>query len=181
MSDLSDLLSAAWDRIDAGVRSPANAARLLTLSTIGPDGGPEARTVVLRRADRAAGLVEVHTDLYSAKVADLRADNRAALTVWDAEVALQLRLTATVEVRTGAEVSDIWTRVPEASRKGYGAEPAPGTPITGPEEYEKTSDPAAFAVLTCRLTRMDVVHLGPTHRRALFRAEDGWHGQWLAP
>jgi len=59
--------------------------------------------------------------------------------------------------------------------------PLPGTPIADAFAYEKPADRARFAVLLCRVTQIDLVHLGTPHRRAGYLASDGFAGSWLAP
>ena len=161
MSDLAALLDAAWDALLRGVADRDADLRLLTLATAGTDGWPQARTVVLRGADRAAGRLTVHTDRQSAKVAELAADPRATLLGWDAGAALQVRLRVRVAARDGT--AEEWARVPPASRPAY------------------SGDPARFTVLTATVEAMDLLHLGPVHRRAVFLRADGWAGVWRAP
>jgi pyridoxamine 5'-phosphate oxidase len=100
-SDLAGLHSEVWLRLTRGVHDRHAPARHPTLATVSPDGRPQARTVVLRAADKAAGTLDIHTDLRSAKVADLRATPFAALHVWDAAAHLQLRLEAQFTLLTG--------------------------------------------------------------------------------
>ncbi|MGR3701355.1 MAG: pyridoxamine 5'-phosphate oxidase family protein [Paracoccaceae bacterium] len=178
---LEGLREQVWLRLVRGVADRRAAARHPTFATVSPAGWPEARTVVLRGADPAAAVLEVHTDLHSAKVAALRATPRAALHVWEASAHLQIRLMTEVTILTGAAVAEAWARVPDPSRQSYGTRPAPGTPIAVALEYDKPADPASFAVLRCAVQAMDIVHLGPQHRRARFDRADGWAGQWLAP
>ncbi len=180
-ADLATLQAQVWLLLVRGVGDRHAAARHPTLATLSPVGWPEARTVVLRAADPVAGHLDLHTDLRSAKVASLRANPRATLHVWDASAHLQTRIEATVTILTGADVADIWARVPDASRSGYGALHAPGLPIADPLAHDRTPDPASFAVLRCAVQAVDVLHLGPRHRRARFDPANGWAGQWLAP
>jgi len=151
------------------------------LATVGRDGWPEARMVVLRGADAAMATVEVHTDLHSAKVASLRALPRAALQFWLPQADLQIRLTCSVDILSGAEVAGIWVKVPDPSRQSYGITPAPGTPIADSLDYRKSPDPATFAVLSCAVQSIDAVHLGALHRRASFTRMTAWRGEWLSP
>lgn len=175
------LLDQVWARLSRGVGDRHAAARHPTLATLSPDGMPQLRTVVLRGADRGAGVLEVHTDLHSAKVAALRRHPQAGLHVWDAGAHLQTRIEAQALILSGAEVAAIWARVPDPSRQAYGTRPAPGTPIGDALAYDKPADPAAFAVLRLTITAIDALHLGPRHRRARYTRETGWQGQWLAP
>ena len=84
-------------------------------------------------------------------------------------------------ILSGGAVAATWARVPDPSRQSYGTSPAPGTPIAEALAYAKPADPDSFAVLRCAVQAMDIVHLGPQHRRARFDRADGWAGQWLAP
>lgn len=178
---LDGLHDKLWQCLGRGVADGKSPARRPTFATVGTDGWPEARTVVLRHADREAALVEVHTDIHSDKIASLRHNPRGALHVWQQNLRLQIRLQADVEIRTGKEVAAIWADVPNPSRQSYGITPAPGTPIPQALDYVKDPDQATFAVLTCHIQKIDLVHLGDDHRRATYARASGWAGQWLAP
>jgi hypothetical protein len=183
MSDptLPEMLARGWALLTGHIADRPGPGGHPSLATLGPDGWPETRTVVLRGADPEAGSVEVHTDLHSAKVAGLRRDPRAQLLLWDPETALQLRLWLTVTIQSGLEVAAAWARVPDPSRQAYGTAPPPGTPIAAPFAYDKPGSGEAFAILTGRVERIDLVHLGPRHLRAAYHRADSWAGQWLAP
>lgn len=180
-SDLAGLHAQVWTRLARGVRDRRAAARHPTLATVSSNGMPQARTVVLRAADSLSGTVDIHTDINSTKVTELRANPMAALHVWDGTAHLQLRLEARATILTGTDVAEIWAQVPETSRIAYGSNPAPGRPITDGLAYVKHPDPACFAVLRLHVHAMDVLHLGRDHRRARFVRGDNWAGQWLAP
>ena len=178
---LDGLHAKAWDLLGNGVRDASHPCRLPTISTISPDHWPEARTMVLRSADKAAGGLTLHTDLQSTKLASLRVNPRIALHVWDAETALQIRLQASVAITSGDLVRALWDEIPDHARQSYGVIPPPGTQITTALDYVKFPDPATFAVLDCRVMQIDLVHLGKDHRRATYSRSDDWAGQWLSP
>ena len=178
---LSQLHAEVWLRLTRGVHDRHAPARHPTLATVTPEGRPQARTVVLRAADKLAGTLDIHTDLRSSKVQDLRRTPFAALHVWDASAHLQLRLDARVTLLTGQDVVAIWVVVPEASKLLYGGTPASGKPIAQALAYTKAPDPAYFAVLRLSLLTIDALHLGPDHRRARFDRTSEWAGEWLAP
>ncbi|ATX64643.1 pyridoxamine 5'-phosphate oxidase family protein [Roseinatronobacter bogoriensis] len=180
-SDLAELHAQVWTRLARGVRVRRAAARHPTLATVSPAGMPQARTVVLRAADSMSATVDIHTDINSTKVTELRANPLAALHVWDGTAHLQLRLEVRATILTGMDVAEIWALVPETSRIAYGSNPAPGQPVTDGLAYVKHPDPACFAVLRLHVQAMDVLHLGRDHRRARFVRGDNWAGQWLAP
>ena len=179
--DLSQLYAEVWARLTRGVHDRHAPARHPTLATVSPEGRPQARTVVLRAADKAAGKLDIHTDLRSAKVRDLRVTPFAALHVWDTSAHLQLRLEADVTILTGKDVATIWAGVPAASRLSYGSTPAPGQPIARALDYTKAAEQASFVILRLRVATVDALHLGPNHRRAQFDRHNDWKGAWLAP
>jgi pyridoxamine 5'-phosphate oxidase len=173
-------LDQVWQRLEQGVSDRTAPARHPVLATVG-DGG-EARIVVLRAARRDTATVDLHTDLRSAKVAHVRAEPRATLLVWDPASHLQIRLRMRIRILTGDGVAPDWDRVPQGARLVYGADPAPGRPVSSPDAVILSADPAAFAVLRGTITQIETLHLGPDlHRRCMFSATDGWQGQWLAP
>lgn len=180
-AELDSLHAQVWTRLQRGVRDRHAPARHPTLATVGANGMPQIRTVVLRAALAQEASLDIHTDLRSAKVAELRASPLAGLHIWDASAHLQIRLETAATILTGHEVLETWQRVPDASRVAYGTMPPPGAPISHALAYEKPPDAASFAVVRLQVLAMDVVHLGPNHRRARFERADNWAGQWLAP
>ncbi len=177
---LDSIRGQVWDTLAQGVADADHPARYPTFATLSDDGWPEARTVVLRTVEPNDSL-RIYTDLHSLKIPSLRATPRAALHVWDANQALQIRLQAEVEILNGPAVARDWDSVPDHSRQSYGTQPAPGRPIGDALAYTKDPDPATFAVLLCRIQTIDAVHLGVDHRRAGYSRDDDWAGQWLSP
>lgn len=179
---LPDLHARAWMHLRAGVADAAAPARQVALASVALDGGAELRTVVLRDADAAAATLSIHTDLKTAKVAELVAEPRASLLAWIAEDALQIRLRVTVAVVAGPVVDPLWRRVPEPARVNYGGDPLPGQPLSEASDFQPRSERGRFAVLTATVREMDLVWQGDgPRRRAVFRAQDGFAGQWVAP
>lgn len=175
-ADLDTLLSHLWARVAGGTGDADDPFRLVTLATTGSDG-PEARMVALRRADRAAGEVEIHSDLRTAKIRALRVDPRAAILAWDPREQLQVRLAVRMRVVVGD--ADRWRRVPAAAQRNYGVDPAPGTVVTNPCAVRRTPDPDRFAALVGRVRSIDAVSLAhEPHRRARFGAGGA---RWVAP
>lgn len=178
---LETLYAQAWHRLVRGVHDRHAPARHPTLATVSPDGWPQARTVVLRAVDRASSRLEIHTHLHSPKIADLKTKPVAAVHVWDPGSRLQIRLQADVEILQGAQVASTWSAVPERSRVAYSRSPLPGQAIAKALDYAPQPDVAVFAVLRLNIQTMDLLHLGPDHRRAKFSRARDWVGQWVAP
>lgn len=180
-NNLADFLDLGWQRLTRGVADRHAAARHPIFATVSPNGQPEARTVVLRGASRADGTLEVHTDGGSDKVKSLRASPRAQLMVWDEKAKLQIRLSTRVTIHQGEDVADRWKNVPDGSRIAYGASPNPGTLIPNAHAYTKLASCAWFTVLTCHVESIELMQLIDPHRRAVFKANDGWVGEWRVP
>ncbi|PWJ22335.1 pyridoxamine 5'-phosphate oxidase family protein [Jannaschia seohaensis] len=177
-TELERLRAHLWMRLARGAAEPRDPFRFVALATSGADGA-EARMVGLRRASAAARIVEIHTDPRTAKIAALRRDPRGALLFWDPDTQEQLRLSVQFEIAFAPE--DRWAKVPEAARLNYGTDPAPGTPLSEPEDLRRTPDIARFAALPGEVTRMDAVSLAhDPHRRAVFDGPD-LTGRWVAP
>ena len=181
MSELRALWSAGWQALARGAAEADHAMHLVALATVAEDGGPAARFVVLRAADPAEAWLEVHTDIETVKVAEVRARGVATILAWDPVSGLQARARARVEIRTGEEVRAQWEAVPPTARVSYGTEPAPGTVIPGPLAYDKPPVFERFAVLRLVVEDLDLVDLNEPHRRAVFSRPDGFAGAWLAP
>ncbi|MEJ6397555.1 pyridoxamine 5'-phosphate oxidase family protein [Yoonia sp. 208BN28-4] len=181
LSSLDALFEKVWDRLETGGQN----ADQVAFATVGPNGMPENRTVVLRHANRDTGVIEIYTDIQSDKIASLRANPQAAVLLWDADLKLQIRLQAKVEILTGETTKSRWDDVPQHSRASYGVTPAPGTVIEAATSYEKLAQHAQFAVMRCTVETIDAVSLHTPHQRAAAHrapSHDGdWVTNWLVP
>lgn len=179
--DLARTLTEVWAALEQGAQEPDAPARFLALATAGAEGGAEARMVVLRRADRGLGTLDIHTDRASAKIGQLRADPHATLLHWDSARRLQVRLRATATLVEGEPVALQWAALPPGAQAHYGG-PPPGTAVRDPHAAARTPDPARFAILSCEIGEIETLDLrADPYLRALFRREDGFAGQWIAP
>ncbi len=176
------MLTRIWREIgDVGTRR-GGFAGLVTLATIAVAGGPELRQVVLRRADRAGGWVEVFTDTTTPKVAEIRANPMVSLLLWHEVDALQIRLLGLAAITEGEAARADWQAMTEAQRGNYGTQPPPGTPIAESGAFDRVPDPARLAVLRITLREIDAVHLARPHDlRARYTRAADWRGQWVAP
>ncbi|MEX0448457.1 pyridoxamine 5'-phosphate oxidase family protein [Spiribacter sp. 221] len=180
-TSLPALHDQAWKRLRRGVADRRSAGRHPTLVTVDAEGGPQARTVVLRAADRKEATLRIYTDRHSDKVGEVQANPVAGLHFWDSAAHLQIRLQGNVSVLSGESVRAVWESLPDHARDCYGRDPAPGNVLDEALDYRKWSDLAAFAVMELTIQWMDILHLGRHHRRARFERSDGWAGQWVVP
>lgn len=185
---------AVWRLVAGELLAAAASARhpfhLPTLATIGPDGAPQARTVVLRSFDPVTREVVFHTDLRSGKVIDILREPRVCLHWYDADSRLQIRMPARATVHHGdARGRAAWTTTAAMSRACYAAADAPGTPLdafpSAPPPPAADDDPGfeMFAAVSCHFDTIDLLALHAAgHQRVqldLRQAPVRW--QILAP
>ena len=196
-NDLPATLKFAWQMIGRGVQDRRSAFHTPVLATHSPDG-PQARVLVLRAFELATRTLTFHTDTRSAKLLELDADPRAALTFYDAARKVQIRMNGTCTVHTNNALShQRWSASRPSSLRCFAGAP-PGAvsqmPTSGlpadlegrePELAELADAEAHFAVLTVGVQRLEWLHL---HTRGQRRAAFGWASadghckmQWLNP
>ena len=177
--NLEETLTQTWALLTPG---SSGKGTLASLATIGKDGGPELRTVMIRGADRVTAQVDTYADLHSAKVGEIQRNPRAAILLWSDAAQVQLRVSGEMSILSGEPTVLLWTALRADQKSAYGHVPNPGAPIPASDAWNDVPDPASFAVLTLHVTRIDHVSLDPTgHRRAVFEKKSDWVGQWLSP
>lgn len=189
-------LSAAdvWRRLSADLGAAAASGRhplhLVTVATVGQDGSPASRTVVLRGFDAVRRELRFHTDIRSPKAGQIARDGRVALHWYDARARLQIRIAALAVVHHADPVArDAWLASRPTSRACYGSAAAPGTPLpeftAAPEPLDAADSAglATFAVIRCRFTAVELLALHAAgHERILLRLDgDSPTGTILAP
>ena len=188
--DLAETRAQAWALLARGVadrRSPFHAP---TLATVGLDGRPRARVVILRACDAARAMLRFNTDRRTAKFAELAANPLVALTGYDAGAKIQIR----IEGRASLHVDDIvadaaWAAARPFSRICYGTAPAPGTLLetagdfalpSGDDEIAAGRENFSAVVIEVEaLEWLFLAHAG--HRRARFEGMSAEGGVWLTP
>ena len=187
--DLAAVLAAAFAMLADGVDNRKAAANRPALATVGTDGTPQVRTVVLRAFDPETRTLQVHADRRSAKIPELNANPHATLHVYDAAKDVQLRLSCRATVHCSGPVHDrAWAAKHPASRAYYTLTATPGDPIRSPDEGEFASGQGDrgkenFAVLEIEILRLEWLYIGEEgHRRARFRwTETTVQSDWLVP
>ena len=190
--DLDALRCEAWALIVAAVADGRAPFHTPTVATTDSAGAPRLRTVVLRAADAAAGTVRFHTDLRSAKAAELAGDPRTAVHFFDPARKVQVQLAGRAVIAGIADEDgrSAWDTARPSSRTAYGVMPGPGTPIAAGGGYRLPGTAAGiaagalhFGAVTVTADRLDWLSLDATgHRRAGFvRTATAWQGTWLVP
>ncbi len=189
--DLSGSLVHAWRMLVRGVadrRSPCHAP---TVATIGSDGRPRLRTVILRGADPENWTLRFHTDRRSDKVRELGEDHRISLLAYDPGAKIQIRVEGVAKVHTDDAVADAaWGASRSFSQICYGSAPAPGQAIANGGAFslpDQTDDVAQgranFAAVQLSVASLEWLYLAHAgHRRARYmRTAEGAESTWLAP
>ena len=168
----------SWQRLQAAVDERDHPCRLIQLATQSIDG-PQLRTVVLRAVDQAQAWWLCHTDARSAKIRQIEADPRVAVLAYDGRVGLQLRGVGTAELDCRSPACAVaWSALSISARRLYLAAASEERPVSGAER----ADLANFTLLRVRLHTLDLLLLHPDgHRRACYRADRGWRGEWIRP
>ncbi|MEM6972073.1 MAG: pyridoxamine 5'-phosphate oxidase family protein [Pseudomonadota bacterium] len=185
--DLDAMIAAAWARLVRGAADKRSAFNIVSLGTLGAQGWPEIRSVVLRRVDQAQRRVIVHTDRRSTKAGEIEADGRVSLLFWDPRARLQLRVWGQAQIFTDDPlVDEEWGRLTGPGQRIYRVPLTPGRMIESPalgDGVIEGDGRDAFAVVAVTVMRFDWLHLrSGGHRRARFdQAGDGWQGRWLGP
>lgn len=194
--DLDGTLAVLWDLLRQGATDRRSPFHVIQAATIGLDGAPRVRSVVLRHVsdDPAAGLLRFHCDQRSPKMAELAANPGIALHVYSPEHKVQIRVEGSAIVdRDGAGAAQAWADTGRHGRVCYRADFGPSADLSRPDQAApsaKQLDPddyeagwENFAAITVTAARLDWLYLASSgHRRAGFtRRTDGWAGRWMAP
>ena len=185
--DLAAMFDAVWRCFAEAVVEPDAPLRWPVVATMTPSG-PSARLMVLRGVDAAARTLRFYTDRRAAKVAELAADPRVAVTGYDPAARLQLRLRGCGRILGGSAVADCWRGIGDSGRRAYATIAAPGTRLDGPgsglpAEIVPAEAEANFAILEVTADRLEWLLLAPSgHRRARYEFANGsWTGSWRVP
>lgn len=185
---LDEVRADAFRSLSRGVADRRSAFRSPALGTVGLDGRPVVRTVVLRAFDAQARTLTVHSDVRAGKISEIKANPAVTLHVWDSSAQVQIRVSGDASMLIGEDARPDWTRLHVGSRTAYTVRPNPATTLADPAtaDAERLDEDAAFAnfaVLRIRLTGLEWLHLGRDgHRRAIFE----WTGEdmtqrWVVP
>ncbi len=173
------LLDTILDTLAVGAADPASPFHVLTLGTLS-DGVPRLRSVVLRGVDRAAHRLTVHTDARSPKVAEIEAESRVELHVWDDAGKVQLRLAGLARLHgRDARAAAEWSALSEHTRATYQVGAPPSSVLHGPPppDQDLAAASAVFTVIDVTLSSIEHLLLSRDgNRRALFHLPQGVTG-----
>ncbi|MGY6571102.1 MAG: pyridoxamine 5'-phosphate oxidase family protein [Salinarimonas sp.] len=188
--DLDATLRHAWACLTRGVKDRRSPFHTPSIATLGLDGRPRMRTVVLRAVDPATKRFRFHTDIRGLKVAEIQRDPRVALHVYDARGKFQLRMEGRAEIAAEGETADAaWDGSRMMSRACYATQPAPGTEMDAPDGFALPESDAEinagrenFSTVIVTVERIETLYLDHAgHRRAAFDLAAQGAGVWLTP
>lgn len=194
---LDAVLADIWMRLVRGGADRRSAFHTPVVASLGADGVPQQRVMVLRKCVEADATMRFHTDLRSAKVSEIGTRARVSVLGYDAAAKIQIRASGLAVVMSAGEAADAaWSASSPSSRRCYLTRYAPGSvadkPISGlpaslesrvPERSETEAGRINFAVLTVTLDQLEWLYLAHDgHVRARFaQADSVWRGEWLIP
>ena len=189
---LEDILAHLESLLTDAVTNRHNAFHTPVLLSIGLDGRPRGRTVVMRSFDASHRQVRCHTDIRSDKAAEIAKDARIGWVFYDPASKWQVRLQGRAVLHhRDDQAQAAWQQSKRMSQICYGTNPAPGTVIAGADQFVLPQEPAAiaageahFSALICTYDEMEALWLGHKgHRRMRYRWMEGGEiqSEWLAP
>lgn len=168
-----NLVTKVWQELTRATNDRHHEWRTPALASIGVDGTPQVRSIVLRHADPALWTLQAYTDSRSPKYQELITCGRAQLMFWSKRRRWQLRVTVEASVHNDGKIVDIaWSRMHDSkSSKDYLSHLAPGSVIAINHVNKACSSRSVnnhyLAVLCFQVVSMDWLELGKDlHRRA---------------
>lgn len=168
-----NLVTRVWQELIRATKDRHHHWRTPALASIGLNGHPHVRTIVLRYANQSLYTLQAYTDSRSSKCQELIKYNAAQLVFWSPRLRWQLRVSVIASVHTEGEIVECaWSRMSQSkSSKVYLSNQAPGTAILSHELSEMLSPNAPnnhyLAVINFQVMSMDWLELGKEiHRRA---------------
>ena len=190
---LADAYAAVWENLLGGTANGRVPFKIMQAATIGLDGAPAVRSIVLRRVSEADNIIAFHTDIRSPKSAELKSDRRIALVGIDPDRNVQIRIQGEARIVHEAQARrTAWASARAQSLIVYQTTLAPGTPVDRPiaaaapmlDVFQASDGFENFCIVEVRPSMIDWLDLSiaDTPRRARFgRVLDGWEGRWVAP
>mgnify|MGYP001824262701 CR=1 FL=1 len=187
--DLEELHAEIWGRLRRAASDRRSHLRWVNLATIGLDGLPHVRTVILRGVLPRQRILQFHTDRRSAKFAELSADYRLSLHFHDRKVVEQIRSLGFGAVAPDEEARQVWTNLHQGIRETYLQAEAPSLFLVIPRLSDQTAKLAPnegfanFAVINVSAVEIDWLLLGGgVHKRVKFKlAGPQVDASWVHP
>jgi pyridoxamine 5'-phosphate oxidase len=198
MTDLNEMLTkvltGAWARLYESAEVRDAGFRMTQFASIGPDGAPRLRTVVLRGASFEECTVRFHTDSRSPKIAEISANGSVSLVSYNRASGEQIRIEGQAIAHHRNDFArTAWQASQGQSRICYRTAFSPGAPLSSVKDADITDAMRTpndedigfehFCAVVITVRRLDWLDLAASgHRRAVFDwTGDEWRGKWVAP
>lgn len=178
-----------WAALAAATRG-RTAFTLGYLGTSGVGGQPHVRAIILREVDAEAGRVFFSTNALSAKVGQLEENPFVAVTFYDGDADVQLRLEGQARIVTDERIRRAaWASFGGGTRQLFASPLRPGSPLPradAPSDGGSRGEAAAyarFAWVCVQVSSMDAIDLSAEqHLRRSFRRDgEGWNASRVVP
>lgn len=182
--------------LDKGAFEKKDPLHTATIGTIS-NKIPQLRTIVLRKTVIPDRQLFFYTDIRSPKVQQLKTSSTLSWLFYDSSKNIQLRAVGTTTIQHQNDLTLAhWKKLPTYSRKTYGTQQAPSTPLPNASDNLPTiwqseqltlADTeyayASFAVVVCEIYHLEWLHLQRSgNQRAKFDwIEEDWRGRWIVP
>lgn len=184
MTTSEDILGRIWQSLHEAT-TQGTGFTLSFLGTIGLEGQPRMRAVILRQFHQAQQQLCFATNIHSAKIPEIRRHPQVALTSYDAGSSIQLRMEGHADiVKDRVCRQRAWRSLAAHSQELYASTNIPGTPLQN-DDAGRNSDLASsfarFAWVSVKLEWLDWLDLSDNQRWQFKRRGDQWHGGDVVP
>lgn len=159
-----------WLALQRATQDRHHGWRMPVFASMGLDGVPQARTLVLRHIDPALWQLTSTPTAAATRCWSSKKSPQGSAVFWRKRLGWQLRLQAGVAVRTqGPEVAAAWCRVKQSPSAGdYLSLAAPGSALQPEADPPGSSEHHHLALLLLQVTSMAWLAFAPSgHRRAV--------------
>ena len=189
--ELEKILETAWILIEEGVTNGNSAFHTPTVASIGDNGYPSVRTMVLRGVDIPKRFIDLHTDRRAPKYIELSKCPQSSVHFYDLSSKTQITLRTTATLHHNDSLSaKAWASSKPSSRLCYTAINGPGANVEAPPAAPTNADAIEtsgydnFCLIQANIQTLEWLRLFPTgHQRAIFTWSDQGEekAQWIAP
>jgi len=195
---LTDIRIKAEAALTQGAADKTHAFHLPALATIGMDGKPMVRHLILRAASPASRTLHFYTDSRSQKLIEIDRNPDVNLVFYDPSAGVQLRVEGVATQGDKGQAEQAWRNLSPLGRRAYTAISGTGQPLEQPssalpthlegripEAGEVESSFANFTLICVTYDALDWLSLSRAgNRRAQFSwqsASKNWAGGWFVP
>ncbi len=175
--NLQLMYAAAWAMLIEGAKTYTHPMHQFSLVTV--DGNlPAARTVVLRKTNQPELSINIHTDVRSPKVQQLKNNPNAVALFYAHEQRMQIKLTTTATIQTNNDVTkQAWSKARLSSKLVYSKSVASSNVIDTPEQLYLNQGNVEqallqfcednFCIITLHISSMEIILLNSKYNKRM--------------